>query len=268
MPRRREQLGRKGWESDPLVPIHPEFLRAAIAAHAWSIQKLAEATGNTSQTLDHLAKGSAPKRCRLSRRARLAEVLEVPESWLEGRSVAVPELSQLPRDLALRMSPRLQLAAGALFRKAAKALHRDVQTPEAAADLRKHEIGESLLRDRLWYALFELIRADHWKAQLTTWRLPEDGASRFRPEAPGLLQDFAESRTESDDRAALGLVAALESALDSWFKGEARLDYDRLRVLLGYDRACPPPGPQHPRYLGQAASPIRLLPLIALGTGE
>jgi hypothetical protein len=268
MPRRREQLGREGWEGDPLVPIHPEYLRAAIAANDWSVQKLAAETGNESQTLDHLAKGSAPKRCRQSRRAALAKALKVPETWLEGASVAVPELSRLPRAVALRLSPRLQLAAGDLFRKAAKALHRDLSTPEAAADLRRHAMGEALLRDRLFWFLFELIRPDHWRRQLTTWRPIEDPESLFRPEAPGLLQDFADLRTEAEDRAGLGLVAALEFALDPWFTGEAQLDYDRLRVLVGYDRASPPPGPQHPRYAGTAASPVRMIPLIALGTGE
>src|SRR5947209_20325748 len=109
MPIVHQHHRKQAYEGIPMVRIDPQRLKAAIDASSWSIQALAKATGNHSQTLDHLAKGDSPKRCRQNRRQALAEKLGVPELWLEGQSVAVPELSGVPHRVAIRLSPRLQL---------------------------------------------------------------------------------------------------------------------------------------------------------------
>jgi len=263
-PHRRKQA----YEGDPMVPIDPPHLKAAIEASTWSIQALATATGNHSQTLDHLTKGDSPKRCRRSRRQALADKLGVPEPWLEGLSVAVPELSGVHRRLAIRLSPRLQLAVGGLLRKATKALRRDLREPDVTAELGRRALGTETVQTYLSRFLLELIRLDHWRSQLTTWRPSTDSATLSRPEASGVLWDLKDLYTEEDDRTGLAMVQVLEAALDPWFRGEARLDYDRLRVLVGYDRTGPASGPPHPRYEGQAASPTRMIPLVALGMPE
>jgi lambda repressor-like predicted transcriptional regulator len=261
----RRAIEKRRWKDDPLVDIHPEFLRATVDAIGWSIQRLAKEAGEESQTLDNLAKGTAMRRCRSTRRRRLAEALKVPESWLAGTSVAVPELSRFPREAALSLPPRVQIAAGALFRRAASALRRDLKTPEIDAEVRAASVGEDLLIDRLCWSLFELIRPAQWRVQLTTWRPVEPVPAPHFPQAPGMLENPIGTRSEADERAALGLVHALEAALAPWFTGESRLDYDRLRVLVGYDVAGERPGPPHPRYAGTACSPLRMLPQHALG---
>lgn len=256
---------KEAYKSDPMVSLDPERLRDTIKARDWSIQALAKMTENHSQTLDNLVQGNRPKRCRQSRLRTLAEVLRVPEAWLAGTSVAVPELKELPRELAIRMSPRLQLATGELFTKAAKALRRDLSVPEVTDDARRQDVGEEILRPLLFWYLCELLRIDHWRTQLTTWRPPSDSESRLRPEALGMLSDLKDLSTEEEDEVGMGMVAVLEATLAPWFSGEARLDYDRLRCLVGYDRVNAGSGPTYPRYAGQGRSPSRLVPLYALG---
>src|SRR5439155_27224722 len=136
---------------------------------------------------------------------------------------------------------------GNLLQKATKALHRDMSGPDVATDLGRRGLGERIIRDYLSWFLLELIRLDHWRRQLTTWRPSTDPATLDRPEAAGVLWDFKDLYSAEDDRAGLAMVQVLEATLDPWFRGEAGLDYDRLRVVVGYDRTGPRTGPPHPR---------------------
>ena len=140
-----------------------------------------------------------------------------------------------------------------------------MRDPAFTADVHGEGIGETIPRRYLAWYLFELCRLGLWQTQLTTWRPEIDPRNQARPEAAGLLLDLKDLYTEEEDRAGLGMVAMLEGSLAPWFRGEARLDYDRLRVLVGYDRALPPPGIPHPRYEGRESSPVRLIPQVALG---
>ncbi|MEZ4412426.1 MAG: helix-turn-helix transcriptional regulator [Gemmatimonadales bacterium] len=265
MPARRVHRGKSGWKDDPYVVVNPRCLAAAIEARGWTVQKTAKAIGNASQTLDHLVKGERDKRCRQSRREALAKVLGVSQEWLAGTGIAVPELSQLPRHLAHRLSPRAQFAVGELFRKAKAALARDIREPGVLAEMQNHGCSKEILQMHLFTWLFHLVRPNLWKSQLTTFRGDADLEGPSLTEVPGLLKDMAPDRSHREESAEVGLIQALEIALEPWFSGEAKLDYDRLRVLVGYDRASPPPGPPHPRYQGVESSPVRMIPQIALG---
>jgi len=229
---------------------------------------LAETAGEIPQTIEHLAKTPGPRKCRRTRRARLADALKVSDEWLGGANIPPSEVSEMPKELALSLSPRLQLAVGAVFRSAAAALHRDMKRPDIKAEAAQHSVGEEVLKRYLWWYLIELIRVDHWRTQLTTGQSIHPEGIPFRPEAPGFLMDFPELRSEAEDRASLGLLGVLELALEPWFKGTARLDYARLRVLVGYDRVGARPGPPHPRYRGMESSPLMMIPQIALGLPE
>jgi hypothetical protein len=262
----RSHKPKEAYSSDPLVPIDPRRLKAAIDANDVSIQKLAKSVGQHSQTLDHLVKGDHKKRCRLTRRRELARRLDVPDAWLEGTREAVPELREIPHEVAVSLSPRLQLAMGRLLRKAVTAIRRDLKAAPLAREAREIPIPDAILvRDICWY-LSELTRLTFWREALTTWR---DTRERpFVPNASGLLQDLPELREQEEDRVSLAMVTMLEAVLDPWFDGMAQLDYERLRVLIGYDRRGTGEGPAHPRYQGKPSSPEYLIASVALGNPE
>src|SRR5437016_10700702 len=88
---------RRKWD-DPFVPIHSDRLRAAMGLAGWTVTRLAKrlGKGENPQTLHHLQRGAGPKRCRASRRAALAQALDVPEDWLGGGDYALPLPGSLP----------------------------------------------------------------------------------------------------------------------------------------------------------------------------
>lgn len=254
------------WNTDPLVFIQPDRLRAALLAKSWSIQKLADLTDNHPQTLDHLAKGDRPKRCRMTRRSGLAEALGASEAWLEGREQLIKELMHLPKELTLPLSPRLQLEVGALLRKAATAVRRDFRKLNVVQTRRRNpSISESFAVERLSWYLLRLLRLDLWREQLTTWQRGERDPAAFRPEAPGLLVDHEELYTAEEDAVGLAMVTVIVATLSPWFEGKAELDYDRLRVIVGYDRRGKKNEAPHPLYKGKASTPLNLFPQYALG---
>ena len=115
------------------------------------------------------------------------------------------------------------------------------------------------------WSLLRLLRLDVWREQLTTWRHTEPSPFAFYA-APGMLMDHPDLYTPEENAVGLAMVTVWSAILRPWFEGTAALDYDRMRVLNGYDRlGDDPSGMSHPLYQGKAASPLNLDPRHALG---
>lgn len=252
------------WLDDPMVPIDPRRLRALIVAKDWSIQKLAKAIHTHSQTLDNLCKGTEPKSTRQSRRAAIAKQMDVSEGWLEGREYLLTGLTSLSRELTLSLSPRMQLEVTALMRKVERAFHRDWYEDQERGEFDEmHRSYHSL--DISWGVL-RLLRLDTWREQLTTWRRPEGPPGAELYDAPGLMKERPDLYTSEEDQVGLAMITMFSAVLRPWFEGTAKLDYNRLRVLIGYDRHGEDPhGPEYPLYKGGATTTLNLRPDNALG---
>ena len=70
--------------NDPLVPIVPKRLRAALRRRGLSVKAIAKAMHTLQQTVNAIASSDAPRACRQSIRAALAKELNYPEEWLAG----------------------------------------------------------------------------------------------------------------------------------------------------------------------------------------
>ncbi len=261
----RSHHKKSSWDDDPYVLIHPMRLRATIDARNWTVQGVARAIGCASQALDPQCRGEIPKRMRRQRRAALAKVLRVPVGWLEGSELILPNLLRFDRRLTLPLSPRLQLAVGDLLAQSEAAIRRDMETPEIQEMKYPFKPVAETVSGFFAWTLLRLLRLDVWREQLTTWRHTEPSPFAFSA-APGMLKDHPDLYTPEEDSFGLAMVTAWSAILRPWFEGKAALDYNRLRVLNGYDRLGEDPhGASHPLYLGKAASPLNLDPATALG---
>ncbi len=130
---RGQGAGKKG---DPMVPVYSPHLRAAIADKRLRVTEVARRLKEHQQTVAYLAGGEGIKRCRRSRRARLAKLLGVSEQWLAEPTVMIMPLyppagsenvffgTGFPPE-----SPRAQLATTRLLTKCAQACERDLGDP-------------------------------------------------------------------------------------------------------------------------------------------
>ena len=69
--------------NDPLVPIDGIRLSAAIDWRGKAVNAVAREVGERQSTLNSIVNGEV-KRCRRTRRTKLAQVLRVPTLWLGG----------------------------------------------------------------------------------------------------------------------------------------------------------------------------------------
>jgi hypothetical protein len=192
----------RGWRDDPLGPIHSGRLQAAIELEGWTLSALAReltrrlqsGKPQSRQTLHHLQLGDEVKKCRQSRRAMLARVLQVPEGWLAGDQFAVEGLGYIPMVPEAVDSDRVMLAVGRLLERVVGALRRDLSGADpVVVEERLHSVAwmvAHILSPRMWRVRI-LARA----------------------------------------AAALGLCHALEYALGPWLEGEAPLHQARFRDL-------------------------------------
>ena len=239
-PRRRHRLKRK---DDPLVPLHSGNLRAAMELQGWTVTTLARcliehfprAGRENPQTLHHLAQGEGIKRCRQSRRAHLAHVLQAPEAWLGGGDFIIPVVGYLPLAAELWRSPRLTLAVGRLMQRCVIACERDLaKEPARVASADASAPGADLV-EVLLSTIGRLISPRAWRRQLTVGpRVPRDPATMVPLSAKAEELEAERPRFPLDpllETATLALSQATEFALEPWLNGHATLNYERLRAL-------------------------------------
>ena len=81
---------RDKYSHDPLVPIVPARLNAALGRRKLSVKAAAKKIGKSQQTLDAIIQSTGPRRCRQSTLDKLSSLLKYPEDWLSGRANWLP----------------------------------------------------------------------------------------------------------------------------------------------------------------------------------
>jgi transcriptional regulator with XRE-family HTH domain len=198
-----------GWAGDPLVPIVPPILKAALGELNVSVAELSRRIGDHEQTVAHLIRGRAPKRTRASRRAAIARALDVAEELLSGDALFMPHGRH--HGAYGSFSAQAWMAIQRLVTRADYAVQRDFEPrgPEAEsksdADVVRTEV-ESLLQ--------AMTNLTAWRRRLLLGRLEEE------------TEESAARAT-----AEIAVVRWWEYVLGPWLDGRAQLNYDQLRAV-------------------------------------
>jgi hypothetical protein len=233
----RQIAPRGKYAKDPMVPLLPERLRAAMDEGGWTLASLSARMGKDEhrQTLHHLMWSEMPVRCRHSRRQRLARILEVPARWLEGGDLDLPFTGIARLNDAWPQSPRFALAAARLMGRCVKACKRDLKQYEPKPG------GGSpwTAADEVLFFVASAVAQFGTPAQWQRTLLQRSGARPFTAHEREWITtgkplgiEALERWPEAEEQAALGLVRALAFVLTPWIDGRATLDYGKLRDLL------------------------------------
>lgn len=242
----RQRRGRR--QHDVLVPIRSDRLRAAMALNEWTVTRLAKGLSKKEnpQTVHYLALGDAVKRCRASRRAALAKLLDVTEDWLAGGDYGIPLPAVLPLLKQLEGSPRVMLAVGRLFERCYLAVERDLAKEPNRPD---SELGWNATHDVHWFmigTLAQFLTPLRWQAalgctppietivptvpsagpvpEMSKWLGPVPPSAWTRsPDKPALARE--------DEAVVLALLHTWAHILRPWLDGVTVLDYERFRAL-------------------------------------
>ena len=253
---RRRRAARR---ADPLVPIFSPNLRAAIQNQKLSVAGAASHMGESQQTLAHLVTGDGTKRCRHSRRAKLARMLQVSEEFLSQPTVQVLPVYP-PGDQAAAItgilsfdSPRVQLAYSRLLLRCVEACDRDFADP-ALGNVADQQSEREAMRNNLARCIRTLADIDDWRHAILVgeespfWGFVFDGTmirSRTLP-------------TDPDEEAGrLSLIGGWEQLLEPWFAGKAKLNYRALRVRAGFGPTDDGRSETDPRIMLGIEKPLR-----------
>lgn len=233
-PRKRNRTRKRvksGWKHDPLVPISPPWVRAAMGEAGVTPAELWRRVGGHEQTLAHLTKGNAMKKTRATRRAAIAAALGVADELLVGAPEFMP--SGATSWYEYMYSARTWLAAQRLLTKADIATRRDIDARSPGAVWAGGEADT--IRHHMDKIVAVLMRVGVWRARLLRW-LPGS-----RDIGQGYLEPLAEHQTDplnslptidpAHEAGSLALLQALEHILTPWFEGQAALDYAALLEL-------------------------------------
>ncbi len=264
---------KRGSGRDPLVAINQEVLRALLHDRGWTIAFLARRTGQLEQTLAHIM-NSPGARCRQSRRAKIAKVLQVPQELLAGEGFPMPLGLMLPDGFEFRYSPRTQLAACRFITRVRTAFLRDLRThpSDSVSAAAPFQVTEGVVLS----AFSEFMMIGEWRKRFLEWE-PNEWQRRgytepatVRPwegdiqisgtDQQGRLTWKASApRREKDpdhEAAILSVIRAMEHVLEPWFGGTARLNYRAIRDFVHL--------PNHPFALfnetGDSLTPRAILP--------
>jgi len=233
---------------DPFVPIHSGRLRAAMELGGWTVTPMATRLGKDEnpQTIDHLARGGGLKRCRATRRAALATLLDVTEEWLAGGDYAVPLPAVLPLLKALEGSPRVMLAVGRLFERCYRAVERDLAREPKRPD---SALGWNATHDVHWFmisTLAQFLTTSRWQSALgcsppalgKSPALPRGGPIPEMDKWLGPVPPSAWTAPPSavplgsaEEAVILALLHVWMHILEPWFDGISPLAYQRFREL-------------------------------------
>jgi len=247
MPRTSRKHRRK-WNDDTLVPIQSDRLRAAMDLGGWTVTRLARRLGKDehAQTVHHLAQSDGLKRCRASRRAALAKLLDVTEEWLAGGPFSVPLPAVLPLLNALEASPRVMLSVGRLFERCYRAVERDLAKESKRPD---SALGWNASHDVHWFmtsTLAQFLASSAWQSALgcapategTSRPLPRAGPipemdKWLRPISPSAwtAPSNAVALRPAEETVILALLRVWTHILEPWLDGTSSLDYQRFREL-------------------------------------
>ncbi len=239
---------RRPRQHDSLVPIRSDRLRAAMELGEWSVTRLANRLGKSEnpQTVHYLAQGDGIKRCRASRRAALAKLLDVTEDWLAGGDYGVPLPAVLPLLKELEGSPRVMLAVGRLFERCYRAVERDLGKEPKRPD---SAIGWNATYDVHWFmigTLAQILTPARWQRALGSTEptepapavLPREGPipemnKWLAPLTPAVwtLPAGGTALDPESEAAVLALLHAWTHVLGPWLDGRSAINYERVRAL-------------------------------------
>jgi hypothetical protein len=246
-----------------------------------TIAALARRTGDLEQTLAHVV-NTPGARCKKSRRAKIAKVLQVPQELLAGESFPIPLGFMLPDGFEFRYSARTQLAASRFIARVRAALLRDMRTQ--SIDRKSHDPETLRLESAVLDAFSELMMVGEWRKRFIEWapgeqerrgytepatlKPWEEGTVRATGrEGKSILWDASPLRRERDrdhEAAILGVIRAMEHVFEPWFAGMARLNYRSIRDFIHL--------PAHPFASVTEArdplSPFAILPADAIAKGK
>jgi hypothetical protein len=214
----------------------------------WTVTRLAKRLGKKEnpQTVHYLAQGDVVKRCRASRRAALATLLEVTEDWLAGGDYGIPLPAVLPLLKQLEGSPRVMLSVGRLFERCYLAVERDLAKEPPRPD---SEFGWNATHDVHWFmiaTLAQFLTPSRWQlalglalpTELEAVTKPRTGPMPEMNKWLGPLSPAAWERQPGSARldpeseaAVLALLRAWTHILRPWLDGASVLNYERLRGL-------------------------------------
>jgi hypothetical protein len=230
----------RGQKDDRMVPVYSPNMRAAMLDRGLRVADVARRLKDRRQTVAYLAAGEGVKRCRRSRRTRLAKLLGVSEQWLaEPTAVFIPlSLPAGAQNLVFGTgfpleSPRTQLATGRLLAKCVQACDRDLADP-ALRDAGVDEAASpDAVRHHVAQCIRQLVRVEERRKDLLVglsepWLVVSTLIEGGMVRSPRLPTD------PEEDGATLNLIAAWERILEPWFTGEAKLNYRRLREKAGF----------------------------------
>lgn len=214
----------------------------------WTVTRLAKRLGRNEnpQTVHYLAQGDGVKRCRASRRAALAKLLDVPEDWLAGGDFGVPLPAVLPLLKELEGSPRVMLAVGRLFERCYVAVERDLAKEPRRPD---SATGWNATHDVHWFmivTLAQFLTPSPWQLALGSTPRTKPGtvtAPRTGPmpemnkwlgPLPPSAWAMPPGKTALDpegEATVLALLHAWSHILRPWLDGASGLNYERFRAL-------------------------------------
>lgn len=260
---------------DPLVPINQEVLWALLDERGLKPASLARRTGDLEQTLAHIL-NTPGARCRKSRRAKIAKVLQVPLELLAGEGFPIPLGFTLPDGFEFRYSPRTQLAASRFIARVRAAILRDVRTHPIKGAF-PAVAPSDFVEGAILSAFSELMMVGEWRKRFIEWDSDEHQRRGYtepatvRPWDEGdfrvtgtdekgfLIWEAPAPRHERDpdhEAAILALIRAMEHVLGPWFDGTARLNYRAIRDFIHL--------PSHPFAVSNETSdplsPLAILP--------
>ena len=200
--------------NDPQVPVRGDRFNAALDFHGLTVSALARRIDEAQQTLDYIARGKT-KKCRLSRRDRIARALRVPPRWLGGQLRTLDTWNRFDDDDPRALSSRAQLAEARLKDLVVRAWRRDVQAAEPILQPSSREYRDM----RYWLEKTISTWLNPWKWQRRLLVQPAEAECSVTEEMWEVLVE--------------GLATALEATLEPWLSGNAQLDYGALRDMVG-----------------------------------
>ena len=217
----------------------------------WTVTTLARKLGKREnpQTIHYLSRGSEVRRCRATRRATVAKILEVSEDWLAGGDFGLPLPGVMPILKEVEGSPRVLLAVGRLFQQCYAAVQRDLAMEPRRPDTQS---GWNAVNDVHWFmfsTLGALLSPARWQIALThltrtgppptvaeaeeQMRQQQDLVKWFDPLPPSMWtpRPTAKALHPDTEEAVVGFVRGWHRTLEPWFSGNATFDYQAFLGL-------------------------------------
>lgn len=206
---------RETYRKNPLVPIRGDLLKALIRRAGYTVMGFAKEVGEDQRTLDSIVRGQV-KRCRKSRRDRLAKKFGVPPEWLGGEQRYLGYASYFVGDEP-DVPAAWQFAQHRLAEQCVQAWWRDMVAAHPELANTAAEDRERMIMRLPWHLFYGLLVGEVWRSQLLTDR------------PTGCAQTLS---AENRDEFTTCLVTALKCLLQPWFDGEAQLEYRMIREWI------------------------------------